>query len=357
MNENKKMKDNIEFSSAHMTGVCNTLMELCNITAISGSECNAIESFKGLFGKHFDNIYADKIGNIIMVKKCGKENAKRLLLDAHLDTIGLMVTGVYDDGFVSVCSIGGIDTRILPASEVTIYGSEQIYGVVVSTPPHLSTGSSVPKMESILIDTGINDESIKEKIHVGDYVKIRGDFMVVNDYAFSAGLDDRACLCSCIDAVINANNLEYDVYVVASCMEETGAFGARTALFDIEPDIAIATDVNFGREPGVEKRYSIECKKGPSIDLSVILDRELSNAIIEIAKRNEIPYQIVVEAGRTGTNADYFSITGKGTRLALMSLPLKGMHTPSECVSLEDICSLSKILTKVIESKERELWN
>ncbi len=357
MNEIKKTKDTVAFACDHMNSVCGTLRELCSIVAISGSEYSALSSFKELFGEHFDSIYSDRVGNIIMVKKCGKENAKRLLLDAHLDTIGMMVTEVHDDGFLSVCGIGGIDTRILPASEVTIYADTPIYGVVVSTPPHLSTGSKMPKMEDILIDTGINDESIKDKIHVGDYVKIRGDFTLVGDYVICAGLDDRACLCSCIDAVINASNLEYDVYVVASCMEETGAFSARNAVFDIQPDITIATDVNFGREPNVEKRYSIECKKGPSIDLSSILDRELSNAIIDIARKNDIPYQIVVEASRTGTNADIISITGKGTRLALMSLPLKGMHTPSECVSLQDICSLSKILTKVIETKERELWN
>lgn len=333
------------------------LRKICSIPAISGTEHTALSSFKEYFGKDFDDIYADNIGNIIMVKKCGKENAKRLVLDAHLDTIGLMVTHVHDDGFLSVCGIGGIDTRILPASEVTIYGSEEIYGVVVSTPPHLSSGSKMPKMEDILIDTGINDESIKDKIHVGDYVKIRGDFKQCGDYVLCAGLDDRACLCSCIEAVLNAKHLEFDVFVVASCMEEAGAFGARTAIFALEPDYAVATDVNFGREPSVEKRYSIECGKGPSVDLSSILDRELSNAIINIARNNDIPYQIVVEASRTGTNADIISITGKGTRLALMSLPLKGMHTPSECVKLSDITDLARILTALLGTKEEALWN
>ncbi len=332
------------------------LRTICSVPAISGTEHYALDSFKEHFGECFDEIYADNIGNIIMLKKCGKENAKRLVLDAHLDTIGLMVTGVYDDGFLSVCAIGGIDARILPASEVTIYGTEKFYGVIASNPPHLGGAGKVPKLEEILIDTGINDKSIKEKIHIGDFVGIRGDFMLCGDYVFSAGLDDRACLCSCIEAVINAKNLEYDVYVVASCMEESGAFGARTAIFDIEPDIVIATDVNFGREPGVEERYSIECGKGPSVDLSVILDRSLSNAILEIARENSLPCQIVVEAGRTGTNADIISITGKGTRLALMSLPLKGMHTPSECVCLNDIKTLASILTLVISSKEDKLW-
>ena len=333
------------------------LRRICAIPAISGNEHYALSSFKELLGNSFDDIYADNIGNIIMVKKCGKENAKRLVLDAHLDTVGLMVTHVHNDGFLSVCGIGGIDTRILPASEVTIFGTEPIYGVVVSTPPHLSSGSKMPKMEDILIDTGINDESIKDKIHTGDYIAIRGDYKECGDYVFSAGLDDRACLCSCIEAVLNAKHLEYDAYIVASCMEETGAFGARTAIFALEPDFVIATDVNFGREPSVEKRYSIECGKGPSVDLSSILDRELSSAILKLARTNEIPCQIVVEAGRTGTNADIISITGKGTRLALMSLPLKGMHTPSECVKLSDITDLAKILTVLLGTKEEALWN
>lgn len=346
------MKEKFEASKAYQT-----LKSLCEITAISGNEHTVLDTFRALFGSAFDEIYSDNIGNIIMVKKCGVQNARRLVLDAHLDTIGLMVTDVFDDGFVSVCGIGGVDTRVLPASEVTIYGSEPIYGVIASTPPHLGGAGKVPKMEDILIDTGINDESIKDKIHVGDYVSIRGDIMACGNYVFSAGLDDRACLCSCIEAVLNADNLQYDVYVLASCMEESGAFGARTAIFAIEPDYVIATDVNFGREPNVEKRYSIECGKGPSVDLSVILDRALSNALLDIAKENDIPCQVVVEAGRTGTNADIISITGKGTRLALMSLPLKGMHTPSECVCLDDICALARLLAIMISTREDELWN
>lgn len=327
------------------------LEKICAIKAISGKEQTALNELRELFGADFDSIYSDNVGNIIMVKKCGKENAKKILLDAHLDTIGLMVTEVFDDGFVSVCGIGGVDPKTLPAGEVTIHGKNDVYGVVVSTPPHLG-GGAVPKMENILIDTGINDKSLKDTVSVGDYVSIQGYYRESNGYAFSRGLDDRACLCSCIMAALNAKNPLCDIYVVASCMEEVGAFGARNAVFEIKPDFVIATDVTFARENEVEERYSIECGKGPSFDLSPILDRAFIKEMMSLAKENDLPFQRIVESGRTGTNADAISIVGCGTRLALMSLPLKAMHTVSEAVKLSDVEALAGILELVITKWE-----
>ena len=311
-----------------------------------------LNTFREIVGQYFDSIEADNVGNIIMTKKCGKENAKKILLDAHLDTIGLMVTEVHNkDGFLSVCSVGGVDPKTLPAGEVTIHGKRDIYGVIVSTPPHLG-GGKVPKIEDILIDTGINDESLSEIVSVGDFITLRGDYRESNGYAFSSGLDDRSCLCACIMAVINAPSLNFDVYVVASAMEETGASGVRNAVFNLKPDYVIATDVTFAKENDVKERYSIECGKGPSFDLSPILDRRFIKAIRTLADECGLPYQLIVESGRTGTNADAISIVGCGTHLALMSLPLKAMHTVSEAVKLSDIEALSSILCAIISRWE-----
>ena len=334
------------------------LNSICKIPAISGAESLTLNAFKDLFGASFDEIHSDNVGNIIMVKHCGKAGAKKIVLDAHLDTVGFMVTAVHDDGFLSICPIGGIDTRILPAQEVCVYGKKEVYGVITSIPPHLSSGSGVPEIKDLYVDTGINDKDIHNTIEIGDYVGFKQEICRANgNYVFASGLDDRACLCSCIKAVCEAKELEYDVYIVASSFEETGAMGVKAAVFGIEPDIVIATDVNFARENGIEPRYSIECKKGPSVDLSSILDRALSKAILKLAKENNIPCQVIVEAGRTGTNADAISITGKGTKLALMSLPLKAMHTSCECVNLFDVKALADILNIVISTKEEQLWS
>ncbi len=334
------------------------LRRICEIPAVSGQEYTTLNSFKELCSPYFDTIEGDPVGNIIMFKSCGKSGAKKMLIDAHLDTVGLMVSGHNKDcGTVSVCAIGGIDTRTLPSSEVTIYGKEVLYGVIGSTPPHLSKGGlSTPEMESIIIDVGIKGDKLAELIPLGSFVSIKGEFCETNNgYVLSSGFDDRSCLCSAILAVANAKALEYDVYVIASTCEEIGKSGARPAVFTIKPDYTIATDVGFGTEPDLDKRYCIDCKGGPAVDISSLTSRKLSKAILRLAKENNIPCQIAVEPSGTGTNNDYISVTGTGCINALISLPLKSMHTSCESVNLQDVKHLADLLTVIISSGEDKL--
>lgn len=333
------------------------LRKICSIPAVSGQEYTTLSSFKELCAPYFDSIESDNVGNVIMFKSCGKVGAKKMLIDAHLDTVGLMVSGYNKDcGTVSVCSIGGIDTRTLPSSEVTIYGKEVLYGVIGSTPPHLSKDNAVPEMESIIIDVGIKGDKLSELIPLGSFVTIKGDFCETNnDYVLSSGFDDRACLCSAILAVANATALEYDVYVIASTCEEIGKSGARPAVFTIKPDYTVAIDVGFGTEPDLDKRYCIDCKGGPAVDISSLTNRDFSRAIIRLAKENNIPCQITVEPSGTGTNNDYISVTGQGCINGLLSLPLKSMHTSCESVNLQDVKHLADLLTVIISSGEDKL--
>ena len=176
-----------------------------------------------------------------------------------------------------------------------------------------------------------------------------------NGYIMSSFLDNRSCATACIDAIakIDRRDLAYDTYVVISSGEEVGRMQTRVACFNIEPDIVITTDVNFAKEPEIEARHSIECKKGPSVDISALTDRILSRKILSLAKENNIPCQIVVEPRGTGTNNDILSVTGKGSRCVVMSLPLKSMHTTCESVNLIDIKYLSDLLS--IIAKEANL--
>ena len=341
----------------HMEKTKELLRAVCQIPAVSGQEHRALNEFKELCSPYFDKIEKDAVGNIIMFKSCGKEGAKKLLIDAHLDTIGLMVSGHNTDcGTVSVVSLGGFDARTLPSSEVIIYGSEVVYGVIGSTPPHLSKGNSIPEISSIMIDVGVKGDELCELVPIGSFVFGKGDFCEINNgYVLSSGLDDRACLCSAILAVANAPFLEYDVYVVASASEEIGRSAIRTAVFNIEPDYVISTDVGFGTEPDLDKRYCIDCKSGPAVDISALTNRDFSRAIIALAKEKGIPCQVVVEPMGTGTNNDIISVTGKGCINALLSLPLKAMHTSCESVNLADVKHLADLLTAVITSREDKL--
>ncbi|MBQ4509885.1 MAG: hypothetical protein II984_04105 [Clostridia bacterium] len=335
------------------------LKTLCDCPTVSSSETTEFKKINELCAPYFDLIECDNVGNIILTKLSGKDDAKKLYIDAHFDVIGLMVNKIHKNGFLSVCNIGGVDARILPSSEVTIHGKKDIYGVVVSTPPHLKgDDKSVPKIDKILIDTGFKDDTVKDFVSIGDLITVKGEYMETqNGYIVSSYLDNRSCGAACIHALMNTErkDLEYDVYLAISACEETGKMLSRTALFNIEPDIVITTDVNFAREPDIEKRHSIECRKGPSVDISTLTDRDLSRSIIRLAKENGIPCQVVVEPMGTGTNNDALAITGKGARYAVLSLPLKSMHTTCESVNLEDVLSLSKLLSLIAKTKESQL--
>lgn len=336
-----------------MENTKNTLMALCSEMTISGYEYRAEEKIRELCGDIFDEIHTDPMGSYILVKRCGREGAKKLLLDAHLDTVGMMVTDIKKGGFLSVVNVGGLDTRVLPATEVTVYGKQEIYGVITSTPPHLrkAGADSAPKLEELYVDTGYSKEELEKIVSIGDPVGYKLIFTeMANDFVTSPSLDDKACVCAIIEAMrkIDKKKLCYDVYVTISAQEETGKNGSARASFGIQPDIAIITDVNFASGDGTPSYESIECGGGASVDVSSLTDKDLTRGIIKLLSDKDIKHQIICEPGRTYTNNEGLLISGKGVKTAVLSVPLRNMHTPSETVNLKDIVSLSEILQAIM---------
>ncbi len=338
-----------------MENIKRILNTLINSFSVSGHELYGSGAIGELASGIFDEIKTDKMGSILLVKKCGKQGAKRLLIDAHYDTVGMMVTDIKKGGFLSITSVGGLDTNVLPSTEVIVHGKEEVYGIITSTPPHLKTGDSKsPKLDELYIDTGYSLDKIKEKVAIGDPVSFKNKIEYINgDFVTSASLDDKSCLCAIFDAVSNMSRdeMEFDLYVTASAQEETGKCGVARVAYEIEPDLAIITDVNFAKAEQDESFECIECTKGASIDISAVTDRRISKNIMKHLTKQGIEYQVVCEPGSTSTNADYVSISGNGVATVLMSIPLKSMHTPSETVNLRDIKSLSNILASIVKEK------
>ena len=332
------------------------LNSLMDSFSLSGHELFGEDTIKALAEGICDEIKVDNMGTFLIIKKCGKENAPKLLIDAHYDTVGLMVTGIKKGGFLSVTSVGGLDTNILPSTEVTVYGKEKVYGIITSTPPHLRSGEpKSPKLDKLYIDTGYSKEKIEELVSIGDPVVFKNTVdYIYGDYVTSAYLDDKACLCAALDALskMDKSQMEFDIYLTASAQEETGKCGAARVAFDIEPDLAIVTDVNFAKTEDDDSFECIEACKGASIDISAITNRKISKNIMKYLTSEGVEYQVCCEPAHTSTNADFVSISGKGVPTILMSVPLKSMHTPSETVNLRDIKSLSDILVKIACQKD-----
>lgn len=335
------------------------LRRLCGIMSISGNERSAFEEIKSLFSGEFDEIYCDAARNIVLVKRSGKSGVKKIMLDAHFDEVGMMVTGITDEGFLRVVSVGGIDRQLLPASEVWVYGREKIYGVFAATPPHLAKPgqeNKTPEWRDLLIDIGCRDrKSAEQRVSIGDYVGYyySGEELL-NRRITGRGFDDKSCAAGLISAVcgVSREQLAYDVYITLSSGEEIGGGGAKCAAYSIKPELAIITDVNFAQTPGVSGEEGGKLGGGPMVSLSAVTDRVLTKNIIALADKNEISTSKTVEPTSTGTNASCVYCVDEGIPVAVVGIPLAGMHSYNELLSLDDAEAFIRLFAEIVKTPE-----
>lgn len=329
---------------------------LCEKAGTSGDEKLAAQYAKELLSKYMP-AEIDVSGNVVGTTHSGKTH---ILLDAHIDSIGLVVRGIDEKGFLLVDRVGGMDERILTGAEVTVHGKENLFGVICSVPPHLQKGDNKKELLSLkemAVDIGFNKEDAENLVEIGDRITLRThQAELLGNNIASCSLDDR----SCVAVIIRALELtegkipSLKLTVLFSSQEETGGTGAKTASFTAMPQYAIAVDVGFGNDPYTDKTQTVELSKGPSIGISPILDRDMMKEIKTIAKENNLPFQHDVMSGRTGTNADSINVTGSGVKTALLSLPLRYMHTGVEVVNIDDIENTAKLIAAYLLKKEAE---
>lgn len=342
-----------------MEKLYNIIENLTSYAGVSGFEEMAFESLLDYVKELdiFDEINTTSVGSFYGIIRCGKENAPLVLCDAHLDTVGFVVTEICDNGFLRVAPVGGIAAKILPSSKVLIYGKKTIEGIFGSKPPHLQeAGESEKKMEisALCVDTGMPTDELKEIVRIGTPVgfpcvlqKLLGDNLA------GAGFDDRLCGASIIRALLMLDKkaLNVDVAFQFSGNEETGYKGAMTTAYRLNPDKAIVVDVTHAFVPGAPKvREHIRAGKGTDICFSPQTNRAFTKYVIDIAKKEELPCQISAAPGRTGTNSNAVQTTRNGIPVALLSIPLKNMHTMSEIVNMKDALNTSKLIAAVLKS-------
>jgi len=328
------------------------LTELASVVSVSSREDKAHDWFVDLCTPIFDEVYTDHNGTVTAIKRCGKPEAEKLMLDAHLDEIGMVVTDITEKGSVKFASVGGIDTGILPASELIIYGKKTVRGIVAAAPPHLvpeSQRGKKPDISSLYIDTGYAKEELSKIVSKGDLIGFdTSSSKLINNKFYSKGLDDRACALCIIGAVELLKNKEinYDIYAVFTSREETGTLGAVTSAYNLRPDMAIVVDVDHARLPEGEDIHHCVMGKGGSITYTGTLSRRLSDALVKSAKDSGLPYQVTATGGHTGTNAHDLAVACDGIPTVVLSLPLKNMHTPVEICSLSDMESVAGIIAE-----------
>ena len=276
------------------------------------------------------------------------ESDYTILLDAHIDEVGFIVTSISEKGFVKVAKMGGIDPRILPASEVVIHGKEDITGVFATLPPHLKKEDSVTEIADMVIDTGL--ENAVEMISPGDRVTYKMTAKTLqNGRITGKSLDDRAGVYTLL-RVAQELSLKppVSVKILLSDQEELGHLGAITSAHTIEPNEAVAVDVTFADGPDIPAEKCGTMGEGAMIGVSPTLSEKITEKLQKIAKNGEIKHQLEIMGGKTSTNADVITLTKSGIPCGLVSIPIRNMHTPAETCDMADIEAVASILAEYI---------
>ena len=322
-----------------------TLFELSNAVSI-GNITDASEKAREILS----NYAKTRQNGVEVIGEIKGESDYTLMLEAHIDEVGFVVTDVDASGFLTVKNCGGVDLRMLPARTVIIHGKQDVTGVFCATPPHLGGPKEYDDIAALKIDTLLGEKA-KEIISVGNFVTFNAKAVELqNGRITGKSLDNRAGVVCLLELAkrLAGKALPYNVVFAFTDAEELGNRGAKTTTFDVSPDEAIVLDVSFADAPDVS---SSDCGKlggGAMIGMSPVLDKSISKKLVSIAKENNLSYQTEVMGSRTGTNGDVVSVTKSGVKTGLISIPLRNMHTDCEIIDIKDIENVCDLLEKYI---------
>ncbi len=330
------------------------LKRLCTAKGVSGREENVCELIKAEIAPYADTVETD-INNSV-IAGIGDVDSHNILLDAHIDEIGFIVTYIDENGFLKVSQCGGMDYRVVQDARFKVLTSSgEITAVACCLPPHLADGGEdkAPSADDVYLDTGLPAEKVRELVSLGDTVAFDVEpTMLLNDRFTCCSTDNRACCALLIRVaqLIKEDPVRTGVTFAFTSQEETYGKGASTSAFSVMPDEAIVTDVSFALQQGVSECESGKLGCGSMICISPTLSRRMSDKLISLAKDNDIPYQLEIIGGRTGTNGDRISVARSGIPTALVSVPQRNMHTPAEIVSLSDIENTAQLIYAYIKA-------
>lgn len=344
------LDEKYEFKSHNGEKFSSLIEKLTALNGVSGNECEIAAYLKNILTPLCDKAEIDKNGNVIAQINSVEKNAKTIMLEAHLDRIGLMVSKICDNGMIKFVSIGGIDARILPGDRVSILGKETVLGIIDAEE---NDDKKSVKTDKMFIDTGFSLAELKDKIKVGDMIVINSKFVkLLNDRVSSAAMDNRAGIAAILDAItsIKKEKLKYNIAVLFSVQEELGLHGAFTGTEAIKPDIAVVVDVTHGSTYDTKDMsgvFPLGCGtvicRGPNFDYNY------TKQLIKICDETHIPYKIEVASGPSGTSAWATQISGGGIPSMLVSIPLRYMHTNVETLDIRDVDATSKLMKYVLE--------
>ena len=334
------------------------LRQLSEINGISGYEEPVRELLRQTWQPFVDEMHVGKLGSLIALKRgSGPEPRPKLMLAAHMDENGLMVSGI-EKGFLRITRVGGPDRRVLLGLEVIVHGQRDLPGVVAARPPHVLPASERKKIvpwDKLFVDVGLPAEEVERLVTIGDLISIRREMVELeNRHVAGKAMDDRACVAVVTLALEQLSNMQHawDVCAVATVQEETGLKGATTSTYGIAPDVAVALDVTFGKQPGVSDVDGFPLGKGPTIGVGPNCHPGLVTRLKKVSEALEIPYHIEPLPGRSGTDAWAIQVSREGVPTALIGIPIRYMHQPMEMLAVQDVERSGRLLAAFIAGLE-----
>lgn len=341
------------------------LKNYLNNASPTGFESSGQKMWLEYIKPFIDEWELDNYGTVYGIINPGQDY--RVVIEGHADEISWYVHHISDKGFINVIRNGGSDHLIAPSKRVNIHTKSGIIPGVFGWPAihtrHGEDSKLTPKVENIFLDVGAKskDEVLEMGIHVGCVITYQDEMMVLNDrYYVGRALDNRIggfCIAE-VARLLKENDIElpYSLYVVNSVQEEIGLRGAEMVAQTIKPNVALVTDVTHDTHTPLvnsKKHGDVQGGKGPSVTYAPAVHNKLLDLIIETAEAKQIPIQREAASRRTGTDTDAFAYSNGGVPSALISLPLRYMHTTVEMAHKEDVNNVIKLIYETLQKIER----
>lgn len=341
------------------------IKRLSETPGLSGHEGPIRALVRDLWAPLVDELREDGLGSLIGLRRgAAPEPRPKLMLAAHMDEIGLRVSGI-ERGFLRIVRVGGSDRRVLPGLEVTVHGRRDLPGVIGMRPPHVvpqeRRDKTVP-WEELLVDLGLPEKEVRALVEVGDPVSFRRELVELRGSLVSGkALDNRTSVAVLTLVLEHLSHMAHawDVVAVAAVQEEVGLHGAVTSAYGVAPDMAVAVDVGFARQPGLADERALPLGEGPAIGVGPNFHPMVVERLKASAEVHEIPYRLEPVPGRSGTDAWAIQVSREGVPTGLVSIPLRYMHQPVETLAVRDLergARLLAVFAAGLEADFRPHW-
>ncbi|MGC6471086.1 MAG: M42 family metallopeptidase [Flavobacteriales bacterium] len=339
------------------------LAEICEAAGAPGFEQRIREIVIREVTPLVDEVKLDNMGNVTAIKK-GRQN-KKVMIGAHMDEIGFIVTHIDDNGFLRFHTLGGFDPKTLTAQRVIVHGKKDLVGVMGSKPIHVMTPeerTKSPKTTDFFIDMGMSKEEVEKIVEVGNPITRERSLIEMGNCVNCKSLDNRVSVFILIEMLREIKDNPYDIYGVFTVQEEVGIRGANVAAQEVQPDFGFGLDTTIAYDvPGAAPHEKItELGKGAAIkvmDSSTICDYRMVEYMKNIAQKHDIPFQLEILTGGGTDTAGIQRFTPGGSIAGAVSIPTRHIHQVIEMADKTDIRNAIDLLHYSVKELDLNDWS